>query len=293
MEKRTADQEFAQMIVERLEAWTTPWQREWNVNEALCRPFHNVVSDKPYKGANVVRLWIASDKYGYTDPRFITYKQAAEHGWQVKKGSKGTYISFFKPVIKEQENDEGETEQLSYFAHRGYTVFNAQQIEGIEPLPEPERFEWDPVELGEAILANSGAKITHSEGADGCSYRPALDDIVLPSKSLFKSAAGYYSAAIHELAHWTGADHRLARKLTTDHGREDYAREELRAEIASWMISTATGLPFSPDNHAAYVAGWIKAIKNDFREIFRACADAERIKEYILAFVPADEKKAA
>ena len=57
------------------------------------------------------------------------------------------------------------------------------------------------------------------------------------------------------------------------------------------MISAATGLPFKPDSHAAYVNGWIQAIKRDYREIFPACADAERIKDYILGFAPRSEEK--
>ena len=291
--KRTHDQEFADMIVARLQAGTAPWQRGWSVNEALTKPYHNCVSGKPYRGANVVRCWIACDKYGYVDPRFITYQQAREKGWQVRKGEKGTYISFFKPVVKEIETDEGEIEEKAYFACRGYTVFNAAQVDGIDPLPEPETYTWDVVELGEIILRNSGAKIINSASATGCCYRPLQDDIVLPTPAMFISAAEYYSAAIHELAHWTGASSRLDRKLITRHGNEEYAREELRAEIASWMISTVTGLPFDPDNHAAYVDFWVKAIKNDYREIFRACADAERIKDYILAFLPKTEEKAA
>lgn len=280
----TKDQEFAEMIVKRLEEGTAPWQKGWSINEALCKPFRNAISGKAYKGANVVRCWIACETNGYIDHRFMTYRQAAEKGYQVRKGEHGTFISFFAPITKEEQDENGDVVVKTHYAARGYTVFNAEQIDGIPAIPAAETFEWDPVELGEKILANSGAVIEHSAAANGCSYIPSADKIVLPPKEQFMDAAEYYAAALHELAHWTGAAKRLDRGLTTNHGKEEYAREELRAEIASWMISAATGLPFKPESHAAYVNGWIQAIKRDYREIFRACADAERIKDYILNF---------
>lgn len=284
--KKTADQEFAEMVIAKLEAGTTPWQRGWAINEALAKPCYNCVSGGEYHGANIFRLFFASEVKGYTDNRWVTYKQAQEKGWQVRKGEKGTPVSFFKAYRSEGADAEDEDSTVSrvHYAIKTYTVFNAEQVDGIPAQPTPETFDWNPVEVGERILANSGAKIFHNAAATGCSYIPTKDMIELPLKEYFLDAAEYYAAALHELAHWTGADSRLARNLTTNHAREEYAREELRAEIASWMISAATGLPFKPDSHAAYVNGWIQAIRRDYREIFRACADAERIKNYILDF---------
>lgn len=293
IKKKTADQEFAEMIVSKLEAGAAPWQRGWSINEALTKPYHNAVSGGEYHGANIFRLFFASETKGYSDNRWMTYKQAQEKGWQVRKGEKGTHVSFYKaykPEDKDGDEDSGESKWR--YALKVYTVFNAEQIDGIPDLPAPETYDWDPVELGERILANSGAVIIHKASAKGCVYFPVRDEIELPLKEQFTDAAEYYAAALHELAHWTGAASRLDRNLTTNHGKDEYAREELRAEIASWMISAATGLPFKPDSHVAYVNGWIQAIKKDYREIFRACADAERIKNYILALDGSKEKAA-
>ena len=284
-EKKTADQAFAEMVVSKLEAGTTPWQRGWSINEALCKPFHNCVSGGEYHGANIFRLFFASEVMGYVDRRWMTYKQAQEKGWQVRKGEKGVHVSFFKAYKPEGEEEEEGTVSKVRFAVKVYTVFNAAQIEGVPEMPEAESYEWNPIELGEQILANSGAVIEHKATAMTPAYLPSADRIEMPPREHFISAAEYYSAAIHELAHWTGAASRLARDLKGHGNKAEYAREELRAEIASWMISAATGLPFNPDNHAAYVANWIQAIKNDYREIFRACADAERIKDYIVGFL--------
>lgn len=49
MPKQSQDQNFAEMIVSKLKEGTAPWQRGWSINEALRKPFHNVISDKPYQ----------------------------------------------------------------------------------------------------------------------------------------------------------------------------------------------------------------------------------------------------
>lgn len=64
-------------------------------------------------------------------------------------------------------------------------------------------------------------------------------------------------------------------------GSEGYAKEELRAEIASMIISDELGIGHDPRQHAAYVGSWIKILQDDPLEIFRAAADAEKIQEYI------------
>src|SRR5690606_4513206 len=163
-------------------------------------------------------------------------------------------------------------------------VFNAQQIDGLPPLeakpvgPEPERHA-----RAEAILSNSGAKIAHVEG-DRAFYRPSTDSITLPARHQFGSADAYYATALHELGHWTGHESRLNRDLSHPFGSEGYAREELRAEIASLMLGERLEIGHDPGQHAAYVASWIKVLEDDPREIFRAAADAEKINSYVLAF---------
>jgi antirestriction protein ArdC len=280
MEKKNADQIFAEKIITMLEAGTAPWVRGWEVGEALTHMPHNPLTKAIYKGANIVRLWIASEEKGYEDPRWMTFKQAAEKGWSVKKGEKSTMISFYSPKVKEVEHD-GETETKMYFMHKTFCVFNAAQVEGVDPLVRDDmRHEWEPQQAGEMILDGSGANIVY-EGFQPA-YLPGQDKIRLPERSLFKSAEYFYSAAIHELAHWTGAKHRLNRDFSTSRGTAEYAREELRAEIASWMIACETGIPHDPSEHASYIGHWIEAIKKDHREIFRACADAEKIKDYLM-----------
>lgn len=288
MRKEYAE-EVAARIIEQLQQGTAPWQKPWKPGE-LRLPY-NPSTGKEYRGMN--SLWLHMQ--GYSDPRWMTYNQAAAAGAQVRKGSKGTKIVYWKfteeqkqtdeqgrPVLDENGKQKTVTVQLE--RPRAFTavVFNAEQIDGLPPLEakqtttEPER-----IARAEAILSNSGAKIEHVPG-DRAYYQPATDKIVLPERSQFHTADGYYATALHELAHWTGHPDRMNRDLAHPFGSEGYAREELRAEIASLMLGERLEIGHDPSHHAAYVGSWIKALQEDPREIFRAAADAEKIASYIM-----------
>jgi len=291
MRKEYAE-EVAARIIRQLQQGTAPWQKPWKPGE-LRLPY-NPITGKEYRGMN--SLWLHMQ--GYSDPRWMTYKQAAAAGAQVRKGSRGTKIVYWKfteeqKVLDEQgnpvldENGKQKTVTVQLERPRAFTavVFNAEQIDGLPPLeakqtitPEPER-----IARVEAILSNSRAKIEHVPG-DRAFYRPSTDTITLPARHQFTSADAYYATALHELGHWTGHPDRLNRDLTHPFGSEGYAREELRAEIASLMLGERLEIGHDPSHHAAYVGSWIKVLQEDPREIFRAAADAEKIASYVMAF---------
>ena len=154
------DKEFAEMIIRQIQAGTAPWQQDW-VETGFRLPF-NVVSKKPYRGLNILRLFMA----GYSDPRWATYKQAQDKGWQVKKGEKSTRITFWKPVTKDGteavETEDGEPNFTGRWVHNMYCVFNAAQMDGVEALPTS--YQWDIAEIGEKIIEHcisKGAKIEY------------------------------------------------------------------------------------------------------------------------------------
>ncbi|MGJ1248216.1 zincin-like metallopeptidase domain-containing protein [Sphingobacterium multivorum] len=89
---------------------------------------------------------------------------------------------------------------------------------------------------------------------------------------------------MHELAHWTGHNSRLDRSLFNKFGTEAYAREELRAEIASMLIGQELKIGHDPGQHAAYVKSWIQLLTDHPFEIHAAAADAEKILNYLLTF---------
>lgn len=290
--KKEYAEEVAARIVEQLEQGTAPWQKPWQPGE-LRLPY-NPTTGKEYKGMN--SMWLAMQ--GQSDPRWMTYNQASAEGGQVKKGSKGTHIVYWKFNEERKATDEqgrpildpetGKQKTINVQLERPRSfmavVFNASQIDGLPPLearpvmPEPERHA-----RAEAILANSGAEIQHVPG-DRAYYRPSTDSITLPERNQFPAADAYYATALHEVGHWTGHPSRLDRDLSYPFGSEGYAREELRAEIASLMLGERLDIGHDPEQHTAYVGSWIKALKEDPKEIFRAAADAERIAGYVMGF---------
>lgn len=282
----------AKLLITQIAAGTAPWQKPWD--PARTGAPHNALTSAPYKGSNALYLMALQTAHGYDDPRWMTYKQAQSIGAQVRKGETSSTIVHFKfeEVRKEQQPDGTEkTIKVRLNPPRAFPakVFNAEQIDGLEPYRAPE-ITWNPNERAEALLGASGAKIEHDAG-DQAYYSPVADDIHLPDRAAFASESRYYATALHELGHWTGHASRLDRDLSGRFGSESYAREELRAEIASMLIAQETGVPNEPHNNAAYVKSWIKALKDDPTEITRAARDAELISRYVMDFEKTLEKE--
>jgi antirestriction protein ArdC len=278
----------AERLIEQLKAGTAPWQKPWE--HAGYLPL-NPTTGKRYRGINVIQLLVENRG----DPRWMTYKQALDVKAQVRRGEKGTTIQYWKfhdeknalddegRPIKDKDGQSVKTStKLERPAVFFATVFNAEQIDGLPPL-QRKTHAWAAIERADAILKNSGASIAHKAG-DRAYYSPSTDSITLPLREQFPTPDRYYSTALHELGHWTGHESRLARDIKHGFGTQAYAREELRAEIASMLMGEELGLGHDPGQHAAYVKTWIQAIQNDHMEIFRASADAEKIHAYLMGF---------
>jgi len=296
-QKRDHRQEVTEGIIKMLEEGTAPWQKPWQAG-ALEMPF-NPSTGKIYRGGNAVHLLAAGVAAGSDDPRWMTYKQAEQRGWQVRKGEKGAQIEYWEFPLRSpavdarngatdggvQPNDTETQDSRSRLVHRIYTVFNAKQIDGIPEHTRKQRQDFEVLEAGENILVNSGAQIDHDQ-RDRAYYDRHRDSIHLPPKNTFNSAPDYYGTALHELAHWSGHNSRLNRETLNNSrgfGDESYAREELRAELTSVFLTAERGIPHDPANHAAYVGSWIKALRDDKNEIFKAAKDAHRAADFLLA----------
>ncbi len=292
-------QQVADKLIEQLKDGTAPWLRPWNPGEH--RLPHNPVSGSRYKGANAVWLSSVAVDKGYSDPRWMTYKQAASAGAQVNKGEKGTLVQYWKfrdqvPKLDDQGapvlDAQGKPVKVSVELQRpkvfSAVVFNAQQIAGL-PALEPKTVNWDPHARAEAILAASDVPMHHDQ-ADRAFYRPKTDEIHMPGRDQFDTADRYYATALHELGHATGHASRLDRDLSNPFGSEGYAKEELRAEIASMMLGDELGIGHDPGQHVAYVASWISVLQEDPSEILRASRDAEKIMEYTLGLERGQEQ---
>jgi len=293
-DKKPFHETVAEKIIEQLEQGTAPWQKPWKAGGDDAFLPYNPTTGNRYKGINALHLMAQ----GKEDQRWLTYKQASSMDAQVRKGEKSTAIQFWKfteektkrdektgkPVLDAKGNKVKEIVKLErprvFYAH----VFNASQIDNMPEQIKQDKTEqqWTPIERAEKILAASGAKIMHTQN-DNAFYRPASDEIHMPRKELFDTADKYYATALHELGHWTGHETRLDRPLNNPFGSEGYAKEELRAEISSMLLGEEIQIGHDPEQHTAYVGSWIKALKEDPLEIFRAAADAEKITGFVLS----------
>lgn len=301
------DRHIADQFIAALENGTAPWQKPWKAGEP--HPFggipYNPTTGKEYRGGNVGWLMLRQMHLGSTDSRWMTYKQALAEGAQVRKGEKSTKIEYWKRSIvmpkgategDDQDADEAKGKpRLTRFPAR---VFNACQIDGLpppEPRPEvPEAFRHAEVER---VMERLGVPVQH--GGNQAFYMQALDRIQMPKQSQFLEESGYWATLLHEGGHATGHPSRLNRDLSGGKGSESYAREELRAEIFSMMAGNALQLGHDPGQHHAYVASWIRILKDDPREIYRAASDAQKMMDFLGIEKPkpeavhAQERKAA
>lgn len=295
MTKLDLHQDVTDRIIAAIEAGTKPWECDWTAGEGgSIMPLR--ANGQPYRGINILLLWAAASANRYRSGRWLTFKQAQALGGKVRKGEKSTRIVFFKALEVGADNDgdsgagrgEGDEDGKRRVGMlRQYSVFNADQIDGL-----PARFAPPVVELvagkerdeaAEAAIRSCGASIAE-DGGDGAFYRPSTDSIHLPAFDRFKSVGGYLATMAHEVVHWTGAPHRLDRDGGKKFGDAGYAFEELVAEIGAAFVCARLGIAGEHiDSHAAYVGGWLKALKNDKRAIFRAASLAQAAADMALA----------
>lgn len=268
--------EVTDRIIAELEKGAAPWIKPWRADATADK---NVVSQKPYQGINRLILGLSSMANGFSNPAWASYKQWQSLGANVLAGSKGTKIVYFQPVTVKKDKTTGE--ESSYALLKTYTVFNAAQTDiPVVPVDSPIT-DFDPIPECERRILKTGATISH--GGDAAFYSPAHDRIQLPQQSSFVSVENYYATAFHELAHWTGAKHRLDRDLSKGKfGNAAYAFEELVAEMSAAFLCADHGIQ-GELRHAGYIESWLKALRDDKTAIFKASALAQKAASYIMA----------
>jgi antirestriction protein ArdC len=281
-DKLDVRQDVTDRIIKAMESGLHSWAKSWASSGAAPR---NATTDAAYSGINRVLLAIE----GRSDPRWVTYKQAEANGWQVRKGERGCGIVRPVEVEIKEKNEKGEEATKKIPSLKRYIVFNASQVDGIPEIQIAERnSEFKPNEraeaMADALVVRTGLTIEFGKGEP--SYIPSADKVVMPAREAFSDEPHFYTTLMHECGHSTLAANRLNRSEAMGRfGDERYAREELRAEIASAFLAAETGIPLSDkhiESHAGYLQSWIKALRGDKQEIFRACKDAQAISDYIV-----------
>lgn len=270
-------------IMELLEQGTVPWRKTWNATSNYPM---NLVSGKEYRGVNVFMLACQE----YSSPYWLTFKQCQEKGGHVLKGARSTPVIFWKWIDRRnadgavsEETKNGKIPMLRY-----YSVFNLDQVEGIPSPPTTElpANQFTPIEIAEQFITGMPLPPDIRHGGNKACYSPVLDYVKLPEPQAFESPEEYYSTAFHELIHSTGHASRVGRKGILEpsyFGSHEYSKEELIAEMGAAYLCGHSGIEQKTlENSAAYIHGWLKALKNDRTLLVHAAAQAQKASDYIL-----------
>jgi antirestriction protein ArdC len=281
-------------IVTLLESGTVPWRKPWTGDSSLPQ---NLRSHKPYRGVNVFLLSCAP----HASPYWVSFKQALQLGGSVRKGEHGYPVVFWlwpdKRATAAGDDAEGPTRPGRAPTPRYYTVFNAEQCDGLELPPALARPPFEPIERCDAVVAGMPRPPAIRHGGSMACYSPSQDVVSMPAREAFTVREAYYNVLFHELGHSTGAATRLGRSGVTDpskFGSHAYSREELIAEMtAAFLCGHCEIAPTTLDNSAAYLASWLQVLRGDTKLVVQAAAAAQKAADWILDRCHVDEEVAA
>ena len=288
-ERRSLYEEITGQIIAELEAGRIPWVQPWGRIEdgpSLGMPL-NAATGRRYSGINILILWGAVFARGYASQAWLTFRQAQALGGSVRRGERGVtvvYADRFTPQEERRRASEGGDEARSIAFLKRFTVFSVEQCDG---LPD-ELIAAAPIAEVSCLLPEVEALIRRScadmrLGGDRAFYAPTLDYIQVPRPEAFFDPVNWHRTALHELGHWSGASHRLARDLTGRFGSVQYAREELVAEMSAAFTCASLGVTPTV-RHADYIGDWLQVLRDDDRAIVRAASAASKAADYLLAF---------
>ncbi|QDS92486.1 DNA primase TraC [Roseimaritima multifibrata] len=285
--KRDIYQEVTDKIIGYLEEGTPPWRNPIQRGSGDGFP-KNMDSGKRYRGINVLLLGMAAWSGGYSSDYWMTFKQALANGGQVRKGEKGSLVTFWK-MYETKDKETGKDVTLPVLKH--YTAFNVQQIDGIEipdaPKADQNAVPFEPLVEAERIINGYLSKpIIEHDGGLRAYYRPRTDSVHMPDPEKFDCRENYYSTLFHELSHSTGHSSRLDRGLDqtlAPFGSPNYSREELIAEMSAAFLNAASGIsPPTIEQSASYLQSWIDVLKGDKRLVIGAAGAAQKSADLIL-----------
>lgn len=281
--------EITARIIAELEAGRFPWVQPWGssaVSAPLAMP-RNAATGRGYSGVNILILWGAVVARGFSCQSWLTFRQVLSLGGNVRRGERGTIVVYAHRFVPDDERrrarETGDDAHAIPFLKR-FTVFSTDQCENLpndiatapHPLPDglilPE---------AEALIRASGADLRL--GGDRAFYAVGPDYIQVPRPDAYFDPVNWHRTALHELGHWSGAPHRLARDLSGGFGSAKYAREELVAELCAAFTCATLGVKPTV-RHADYLASWLDVLREDNRAIVRAASAASKAADYLLAF---------
>lgn len=265
-----------------LERGVMPWRAPWNAElaQAMTPGLPLRSTGQPYKGANVPLLWAAQISRGYARRTWLTFRQTLELGGHVRKGEKACPVIFYGRAESKSADEQSEEGQHSYRFLKLFHVFNVEQCDGLDLPVEPTAPAVADLPALHDWVKRAGAQVRI--GGDKAFYAPSVDSIFLPHVSAFLNEEHWTATLAHEAIHFTGHKSRLDRlsDYTTD--RKARAREELTAELGAAIIGATVGLaPYHLEDHATYIADWLKAVRDEPRAFFGAAAKAQAAVDWL------------
>jgi antirestriction protein ArdC len=270
-------------LIARIDEGVLPWRQPWKAGATPTLPRR--ADGQPFSGSNLWILAATAAARGFVSPHWLTFAQALALGAAVRRGETGTQALLFKTRTIEGAEDGAECEEKVLRFLKVYSVFNADQIDGLppaflsQPAMQPERRE----ALRDGVLDAIPAQIVY--GGDRAFYSLIDDKIRLPPPDAFETRDDEAATRIHELGHWAGGPTRLNREFGRRFGDEAYAFEELVAELVAAMLGLHLETPPQTlESHASYLASWAKLLKHRPGALVEASGHAQRAVDFLLAF---------
>lgn len=276
---------MTERFITLLEKGTNPWRKEWRTTGSGA--IKNFVTGHVYEGKNPLILAMDSLCRGSEDVLYAGATQGFAKGWKIRKGSKAAYVTYANVIVK--EGTDGTDDKVIPFV-KWSPVFHISdwddsgsdhKIIDFLPTPQEPLNQDERQELVEKFIKKTGAEIK-TQGSQPC-YIPSKDTIIMPAWADFKNASGYYGTLLHELTHWTGHETRCNRSLGNGFGTQDYAKEELIAEMGAALLCQNFGISSDIENHASYLSGWLSKAKEDSKFLFRSMGEARKAYEFLMA----------
>jgi antirestriction protein ArdC len=284
-DKRDVYKHVTAQIITAIEQGVGNWKMPWHTSGRYAFSPINVASKKPYRGINTVCLWAAAQAKGYERGEWATYQQWQERSAQVRKGEKATTVVFWKFAHESAESQEDGAETFAGRSRllftRGYSVFNAAQVDGYTATPDADTPMPERIAHAETFFQAIRADVRN--GGNRAYYSPDSDHIQMPPFQAFTENVSYYSTVAHEHTHWTAPASRCDRQLGKRFGDNAYAAEELIAELGAAFTCAHLGLSTEPrEDHAQYINSWLKVLKADSRAIFSAASKAQHATDWLI-----------
>lgn len=275
--------EIVQAIETRVSVFEMPWHKR--AHAGLPR---NPATGNVYRGVNTLVLWVAGQRNGYASSYWASYRQWQSLGAQVRKEERGSVVVFYKREEKTTDNSSEDTDEpeKTRAVLRHSFVFNSDQVDGWSSQESPHEVDDCTLSAIDEFVDALPSDIRY--GSDSAYYNLTLDRVFMPHRANFhdtksgRAIDGFYAVLLHEHIHWSGHPSRLKRDLSGRFGSSAYAMEELIAELGAAFLCASLGISTYPrPDHAAYIASWLRVLKEQKTAIFVAASAASVASQFL------------